>query len=299
MSKFERMDTFIKVIDSNSFSLAAKSLKISSAAVSKQISALEEELGVKLLNRTTRSLILTEAGRIYYDYCQKLLNMVREADSLVSHMRVEPSGHLHVISGRHFAETFIIPHLKEFMTQYPKVTINLELAERVPDISKENIDIVFGMSIHGPPDAIQKKIAMTRYVICASPQYLKKNGTPLTPKELLKHHYIAHSMRKPDNLITFKNGQQIYLNPILKLNDTEAMLQCALDGIGIVRLHDYMVEQAIANGKLVELLKKYSEPELPIFYYYQQSRYVHSKIRLFLDFIIDKIAQSEKKLSSL
>lgn len=296
MSKFERMDTFIKVIDCNSFSLAAKTLKISSAAVSKQISALEEELGVKLLNRTTRSLLLTEAGRIYYEYCQKLMNMVSEADSLVSQMRVEPSGNLHVVSGRHFAETFIIPHLKEFMTKYPKVIINLELAERVPDILKENIDIVFGMSIQGPQDAVQKKIAMTRYVICASPHYLKKKGTPLAPKELLNHHYIAHSMRKPDNLITFKNDQQIYLNPILKLNDTEAMLQCALDGVGIVKLHDYVVAQALAKGKLLELLKKYAEPEMPIFYYYRQSRYVHSKIRLFLDFVIDKLTQSEKKL---
>ncbi|MDF2866717.1 MAG: dmlR [Gammaproteobacteria bacterium] len=284
MSKFERINTFIKVIEENSFTAAARTLQISPAAVSKQITALEKALGVQLLKRNTRRLHLTAIGEQYYLTCKQALNQVLETETLITWGQKEPSGTLRITANRYFAENYLLPRLAGFLAHYPKITLHLELAERFPDLAQEGIDILFGVSLLGSTDLVCRKVMSTRYVLCASPSYLTQYGKPQIPADLKQHRYITHSMRQPANTLTFPQQQTIQVEPILWLNDANAMLQCALKGLGIVKLHEYMVKEALATGELIELLPQFNEPDLPVYLYYQPSRHLQPKIRCFIDF---------------
>lgn len=295
MSKLERLQIFLHVIEENSFAKASRKLKVSTAAVSKQVSSLEKDLGIQLLHRTTRSLELTDAGRLYYEYGKRVLKDVEELDAIISGMRSEPSGTLKIVSQRQFGRTYIIPHLSEFLAKYPKLSLSMELAERIPDLQREKIDVLIGMSIPTSSETIQRKIGMTRYIICASPEYLKVHGTPQKPMDLLKHRYITHSMRSPDNSLTFKHGKQVHLEPYIRLNDTQAMLECAKAGLGIVKLHEYVVRDALDKNELVEIMQDQHDPDSPIYLAYPERRYVQPKIRHFIDFFVAKYQNTGNK----
>jgi DNA-binding transcriptional LysR family regulator len=288
MSKLEQIEAFLTIIQENSFAAAARKQGISTAAISRQISRLEADLGVQLLERTTRQIALTEVGAQYYQYAKRALNELTDAQALIQGSQIEPSGSLKMTSNRYFANKYLIPHLAEFIKRYPKLILNLELAERFPDFNEENIDILFGVSLEGPPDLVRKRIMTTRYVLCASKGYLKKFGTPSSPEELSQHCYITHSMRKPD-IIQFRHEKKICVKPMLYLNDCQVMLECALRGIGIVMLHDYIVRDVIHQGLLIEILSEYQEPEKPVYLYYQHQRYLQPKIRHCIDFFTQKI----------
>lgn len=287
MPDITQMETFVLTSELGSLAAVARKLGISAAAISKQLTRLEEDLGVQLLVRSTRKIALTEVGISYCQQCRRILEEVEEASSLISQIKSEPSGMLKIISGRHFAASYIVPYMKEFLAKYSKIEINLELAERIPNFQIEDIDVLIGMSISGPVDAIQKRIASTAYTYCASPAYIKSWGIPKKPQDLKKHRYIAHSMRRPDNELVFGN-QVVSLTPYVRVNDAQTMLQLALDGIGIVKLHHYVVEEHIAKGSLQEFLSSYKE-EIPLYVAYPQRRFISSKVRCFVDFVTDKM----------
>lgn len=289
MSKLEQINAFISVVEENGFAAAAARKKgMSSAAISRQLSALEARLGVQLLQRATRQLLLTEIGKQYYQQCKNALQALNEADDLIAGNHKEATGILHVTSNRYFANNQLMPHLPEFMAANPKLRVHFELAERFPDFVKENIDILFGVSIEGPAELVRKRVATTCYKLCAAPTYLQTYGTPKAPEDLIKHRYITHSIRRPNNIIAFADQTEIQVEPILFLNDAHVMLDCAIKGMGIVRLHDYMVNEALASGQLIEILPELRTPKIPIYLYYQQSRYLQPKIRKFIDFYTSK-----------
>lgn len=284
MSKFEWINAFITVVEHNGFAAASRKLNLSTAAISRQVTALEAALGVELLKRTTRQLSLTEIGADYFQQCKKTMTELQEMELTISGSKRIATGTLRIMSNRYFGIKTILPRLSQFMAKNPKLAVNVELAERFPNLAEEGIDIMFGYSIEGPPELVRKRIATTRYVLCASPRYLKKHGAPKLPSELTGHQYITHTMRKPDNAIMLKDGKQILIKPTLWLNDSYAMRECAIHDMGIVNLHDYIVTDAIKNGKLVEILKHYQAPQKNVYLYYQQSRYLQPKIRQFIDF---------------
>lgn len=284
MSKFDRLATFVAVFEEGSFAACARKAGISPAAVSKQISLLEQELGFELLHRSTRRLKLTEAGASYFEQARRVLREMAEIDALGLEMRAEPFGSLKVSSQRYWAETYIIPRLGQFLKTYPKLQLTLELMERIPDLDREEIDIVIGLSRSLSMNSIQKTIGHTHYVLSASPSYLKKFGTPREPQELRAHRYINHVLRIPVHTMQFKDGLEVYVEPYLLLNDTGAMKQCAVNGLGIVKLHRYVVEDELQKGSLVEILPEYNEPKQPIFASYSAHKHVPPKIRCFLDF---------------
>lgn len=284
MSKLERIATFIMVVEENGFAAAARKQGISAAAVSKQISQLEKDLQTTLLQRTTRQIALTEIGIRYYQECKKALHDLAEAETAIAGSEDRVSGILTVISSRFFAVHHILPHLPEFVAKYPQLKLKLELAERFPNLAEEGIDLLFGTSLEGPEDLVRKRVAMTRYVVCGAPSYLAQYGTPQVPTDLCKHRYITHSMRRPDNIVHFKDDQKVCITPCLWLNDSRAMRECAIRGMGLIRLHHYVVADALLSGELVEVLAEYQRPEVPVYLYYQQSRYLNPKIRHFIDF---------------
>lgn len=289
MSQLEQIDTFVKVIENNSFAQAAKLLGISPAAVSKQINALEKRLSVQLLTRTTRKLALTNVGENYYQQCRRVLSELHDADALVSHVQKEPMGELRVAATSYFGSRYIVPYIAEFMALYPKVILHLELAERFPDLTRENIDILVGISMEGPPELVRRKIGSGYYILCATPAYLKKYGTPKKPTDLLQHRYIEHEIRYPSGIINFKGGQSIQVEPILFLNNSKEMQACALQDIGIVKLHQYAVKDVLKEKKLIEILPECRDSPKNVYLFYQHSRYVQPKIRHFIDFLINKM----------
>jgi DNA-binding transcriptional LysR family regulator len=284
MSKFDQITAFIAVIEENGFAAAARKQQVSTAAISRQVARLESELNVQLIRRTTRQLTLTEIGARYYQSAKKALDDFREAELAVTESQAVATGLLTVTSNRYFAMKHLLPRLPEFIALNPKLRVNIELAERFPDLSQESIDLIFGVSVEGPAELVRKRVADTRYILCCSPSYLEKHGIPRVPSDLYKHRYITHSMRKPDNVLVFKGNQDIQLEPVLWLNDSRAMCDCAIAGIGIVKLHDYIVAEALQAGRLLEILAEFQEPLQPVYLYYQQNRYLQPKIRKFIDF---------------
>ncbi|HHL3492882.1 TPA: LysR family transcriptional regulator [Legionella pneumophila] len=284
MSKFDRITYFIAVVEEHGFAAAARKFGVSTAAVSRQIARLEVELKAELLVRTTRKLSVTDIGARYYQQCKKALLELNEADVAIANSQNEAVGILNVTSSRYFAMRFLLPYLPEFMDFNPKLQIKIELAERFPDLAQESVDVLFGVSMEGPAELVRKRVSTTRYVLCASPDYLAKNGIPKIPSDLVKHRYITHSMRNPDNLVTFKGNEQIYVEPVLWLNDSRALCECAMLGMGIIKLHEYIVAEALQDGRLIEILPEFQEPHLSVYLYYQASRYLQPKIRKFIDF---------------
>jgi DNA-binding transcriptional LysR family regulator len=296
MPDFFQLQTFVLTSDLGSLAAVARKLGISPAAVSKQLTKLEKELGLQLLVRTTRRIEFTEVGRNYCFQCRRILEEMEEASAIISQMKAAPSGALKVVSGRHFASTYIVPHVKEFLSKYPKIELNLELAERIPDINMEAIDVLIGMSISAKGDAIQKRIATTHYAICASPDYLKHYGTPQKPVDLRNsiHLFITHSMRSPDDEFQFGDNEVVHLKPYIRVNDVQTMLEFALEGLGIVMLHDYVVKEHVERGELTELLSAYTQKEIPIYVAYPQRRFIAAKVRCFIDFITEKMSRNRK-----
>lgn len=290
MPDLSQMETFVLTSELGSLAAVARKLGISPAAISKQLTRLEEELGLQLLVRTTRKIELTEVGKSYCLQCRRVLEEVEAASALVSQVKTTPHGILKVVSGRHFATSCIVPNMKGFLSEYPKIELNLELAERIPDLNAEAIDVLIGMSISATGDAIQKRIATTSYSFCASPDYLKRFGIPEKPVDLKNHRYITHSMRKPDNEIIFRSNEIITINPFIRVNDSQTMLNFALDGLGIVKLHHYVVKEHIERGTLQEVLMAYNNLEIPIYVAYPQRRFISSKIRCFIDFFTKSLA---------
>lgn len=175
------------------------------------------------------------------------------------------------------------------------MTVSLHFTQTFPDLSQGDVDLVFGLSSSGPIDSIQKQIGLTRDILVASPDYLEEHGKPASPDDLVNHKVITHTGRKPGDILTFKDGKQVHVNPVLWLNDTSAMLDCALQGQGIIRLHQYIVEKALKRGELVEVLPQAmpKKKTIPLYLCYPESRYLHSKVRHFIDFVLEKMKNME------
>lgn len=291
MRNLNNIETFILVVETNSFTRAAKVRGISRAAVSKQVRQLEDDLGVALLIRSTKEIVVTTEGQIVYDECRQILDGVTEVEALLSGLKDEPSGLLSVVSGPVFANKYIIPYLDKFIELYPKIHLKLDLRHLMPNMMEEKVDIVVGVYGVAPPDAIQRAIIQTRRIMCASPAYLKKVGLPKKPADLLKHSLIIHPVHPNDSSIILKGGKQLNQLPTIIINDQLAIKRCALNDMGVAYIQHHVVEQELQDGTLVEVLQEYMEKKdsISIFLYYLQRRHLHSKIRVFIDFLIKNV----------
>ena len=286
MTTLAQITAFIAVVEEQSFAAAAKKHGISTAAISRQIAHLESELKTQLLQRSTRRHSLTEIGLQYYQQVKKTIDELHEAELAIVGSQSEASGVLHVNTGRYYAMEYLLPRLPEFMGQNPQLKIKLEFAKRYTDITREGIDIIFGSSLSHPNNMVQRRVGSTRFVLCASPAYLEQYGTPKIPLDLNQHRFMTHSGRNPDNQISFKNHPPVFIDPILWLNDSHALCECAINGMGIVKLHYYIAATALQENRLIEILPEFSEAEKAVYLYYQHSRYLQPKIRRFIDFYL-------------
>lgn len=288
MNRFERMQTFTLVAESHSFAEVARKMGVTTAAVSKQMLMLETHLGLQLLNRSTRShsVSLTEAGKIYYENCKRIISDVLECEDIISGMKSEPAGVLNIFASSDFAAKFIIPNMNEYMTRYPKVKFKIEMLDRYPDFRREDVDIFAGVSLISPPDLASVNLCESRHITVASPAYLQKQGEPKMPKDLCDHTLINHFSR--EDVFYFKRDQSIQLTPSVQFNSIQGMLNAAIEDLGVTQIVDFYVEDAIKYGKLKEVLTSYREPTQRQRVFYRKSRFTQPKIQSFVEFIQEK-----------
>ena len=297
MIRWEFLRSFARVVEHRSFAGAARQLGITPAAVAKQIGLLEQSVGFQLLSRSTRGLSLTKEGTVFYTQFLRILEEMKEAEMLTFALKGKPKGRLKVASSVDFGEHYIMPFLKEFMTTYPDLSLEIKFSDSIPDFDKEKIDLLVGITSGVPDFLIQKKMMETEYVLCASQQYLDSYGVPTHPENLKNHKIINHSNRKPSShVLWFDHGLDIAIEPYLLMNTTRSLLLAAKSGLGIVYLHHYVVEESLANGSLVPLLRNYTKTKFPIHYFYKPTRYPLPSVIAFTEFLNYRIKKSSSSL---
>lgn len=298
MDRFYQMSVFVAVAETESFAGGARKLGMSPPAVTRAVAALEEELGVKLLNRTTRYVRATDAGQRYLEDARRILAEVQEADEVAAGINSEPRGHLTITAPVLFGKLFVMPSIVGFLERYPDVEVAALFLDRVVNMLEEGVDV--GIRIGALPDSTMRaiRVGQVRRVLCASPDYLARRGIPQTPEDLLQHQIIAASSISPTVEWKFgddDNNKAVRIKPRLTVTSNDAAITAAVQHAGITRLLSYQVASHLANGELKVILGEFEPKPLPIHVVHREGRHGSAKIRAFVDFV----AQALKANTSL
>jgi DNA-binding transcriptional LysR family regulator len=292
MEMLAEMMTFAKVVETKSFSAAADALNTSKSLVSKQVSNLESALGVRLLNRTTRRMSLTEIGAAYYDHCARIAQEIDAAAETVTQLQAEPRGVLKVTAPVIFSSLHLAPALQTFMQRYEQVDIELNASDRVIDIVEEGYDLAIRITGNPAPMMVARRIGPVRWVTCASPAYLKRHGTPRTPQELSDHQCLGYlGLPVQHSGWRYRVGnKEVIMQPSGKcrVNNSEVLLQLALGGFGIVMFPTYVLGPYLKSGRLKEILTdSVANPDTSLYATYLPNRYMQPKVRAFIDHLME------------
>ncbi len=291
MDKPSEMSVFVRVVDTESFSQAARALKLTPSAVSKLIGRLEDRLGARLLNRTTRRLSLTEEGRAYYQRCLPILSAIDEAERAVNELHAEPRGVLKVNSSTAFGHLYVTPLLPQLLESYPDLHIQLTLTDSIVNLVEEEIDVAIRIARMPDSTLIARKLATARRVVAAAPSYLERHGTPETPEDLKNHNCLTLSFETQLNQWEFTgdDGPRRYrFTGNFETNNAVSMQQAAVAGLGLIRAADFVIAADICAGRLVPVLTKYELTEpTNIYAVYSHARHLSPKVRAFVDTLIE------------
>lgn len=288
MDDLRRMVIFYHVVEMRSFSAAARQLGIARSAVSRHISLLEKSIGVRLLNRTTRQVNVTEAGQTYFQSCARIVAEAEVASSRLQLLQEEPEGTLKIAAPISLGNQLIIPLVQDFMNRYPAINIELLLDDQVIDMVKEGIDISLRVGWLPDSNLVARKLGDWPRYLCASPAYLERHGTPKTPAQLSRHEWILFTLLPTPHQWVFSKNQRkekIQVKGRLKTNNADAVHASLLAGAGIAAQTAFLVQEDIRSGRLVHLLPDWDCGRAGMYALYQGRRYQQAKIRLFIDFI--------------
>lgn len=286
------MRVFAQVVEAKSFSAAAHKLGMSKSLVSRQVSALERSLSVKLLNRSTRKLSLTEAGATFYEHCARIVQEAQLAEERLMQAQTEPSGLVRLTAVTPFAIRHVLPALPAFYEKYPKVRIVLSCSNRAADLGEERFDLGIRISFEPAPHLVARKLADNRAVLCASPGYLERHGTPGRPEDLRECRCVVFPPLAPKGQWTLRHGRRKHSVPvsgIIETDEMEAAHAAVVAGLGIGILPAYIVGDALRERRLVPLLRDYRVvPESAIYLVYLPNRTLSSRVRALIDFLVDR-----------
>lgn len=287
------MTVFVAVAEEESFAAGARRLGMSPPAVTRAISALEERLGVKLLNRTTRYVRVTDAGHRYLDDSRRIIQDTDEADEAAAGINGEPRGHLAVTAPVMFGRLFVIHGIVEYLQRYPGMEVSAVFLDRVVNLLEEGFDV--GIRIGELPDSNMRaiRVGQVRRVLCASPQYLAKNGMPNCPAELVNHKIVAASGVSPVMEWKFARDFTVKVKPRLTVTSNDAAIEAVINGMGITRLLSYQIESYKASGQLQPVLADFEPSPLPIHVIHREGRYASAKVRSFVDLIVSKLQTAQ------
>jgi len=290
MDRFQEMASFVAVVDAGSFIGAANANNLSKAAISRHMNDLEHRLGVRLLHRTTRRLSLTAEGHAFYARCRELLASVEEAESEITSQSGAPSGLLRVNAPLTFGVLHLAPLWGQFTDMYPKVALDVTLGDRVVDLVDEGYDLAIRIAAMTSPMLVSRKLASTRMVMCASPMYLQKHGTPTHPKELESHRAVSYTYwtGRDEWEFTGPGGPvSVHVKACIHANNGDTCRLAALEHQGIILQPTFIVGEDLERGTLVELMPEYRSVELGIHAVYPTRKFLPLKVRRLIDFLVE------------
>lgn len=292
MDKLALMTIFVAVAEEESFAAAARRLKMSPPAVTRAIVALEEGLGVKLLNRTTRYVRATDAGQRYLEDARRIIAQVVEADEAALGVNAEPRGHLSITAPVVFGKMYVLPGIVEFLQSYPEMEVSAVFLDRVVSLLEEGFDV--GIRVGELPDSSMKalRVGQVRRVVCASPAYLEKHGRPADPQQLTSHNIIAAGAVSPALEWKFGQGNEalaVRVKPRLTVTSNDAAIEAAVQGFGVTRLLSYQIAPFVSAGRLEVILKEFEPAALPVHVVHREGRYASGKVRSFVDLIVARL----------
>jgi DNA-binding transcriptional LysR family regulator len=291
MAKLEAMHTFVKVAETSSFAEAARQLHMSPPAVTRAVSALEEQIGTRLFTRTTRVVRLTEAGNRYFEDCRKILADVEEAEAAASGSYARPTGVLHVTASVLFGQQFLLPILTEFLGENPDVTVRSLFVDRVVNLVDEGIDVA--IRIGHLPDSSQSavRVGKVRQVVCGAPTYFADHGIPQQPADLARHRMIAgtSSFSSLDWFFGQDQKHKVHITPRLFCNTYDSVIRATLEGWGLSRVLSYQIGEHLMEGRLQTVLSDFEQDPLPIHIVHPEGRRASAKVRAFIDLAVDRL----------
>ena len=292
MDRLHLMSVFIAVVETQGFSSAARRLRLSAPAVTRAIAELEIRLGVKLLNRTTRHVRVTEAGQKYYQDAKRVVMLADEADESVVGENAEPKGHIVVTASVLFGRLYVMDSIISYLQHYSKMTVDAVFVDRVVNMLEEGVDVA--VRIGELPDSTYRaiRVGTVRRVLCASPEYLDQYGVPKKAEELTEHKIILARGLTPTNEIKFyKQGKDfsVRVTPYLSVSDNDSAAQAAVEGLGITRLLSYQVADQLKKGKLKIILSDYEAQAVPVHIVHREGRYASARIKTFVDMVVEHL----------
>lgn len=296
MDQLSAMRAFVRVVEMGNFTRAAEALSLPKATVTNLIQGLEAHLHTKLLNRTTRRVMVTTDGALYYERATQIISQIQELDTSLSNSHLSPSGRLRVEMAGAFADWIVIPALDDFYARFPDIRVDLGVGDRPVDYLAENVDCALRGGV--PPDQslIARRVSEMALVTCAAPSYLEKHGTPLHPSELEEsHHCVSYFMAQNNRTMTFdfeRGGEKLEINAryVVAVNDARSYMTAALNGLGISLLPYFMAADALARGDLVRVLPEWRTEPIPLYIVYPPNRHLSNKIRVFVDWMVRLVA---------
>jgi DNA-binding transcriptional LysR family regulator len=291
MDSLAGIRVFLAVVDTGSFTAAAERLGLSRAMVSKHMAALEQRLGIRLLNRTTRRLSLTAAGAAYRDRAAQALSDLDEAESALGVLGAAPRGTLRVNSALVFGVRHVAPALGGYLQQYPDVQLQVDYSDRIVDLVEEGYDLGLRIGQLATSALVARRLAPVRMITCASPAYLGQRGTPRSPAELAAHDCLDYSYSATAGAWRFRDGGgspreiTVRVRGPLLTNNGEALAAAALAGVGIVQLPSFIIGDHVAGGRLQPVLAQHEPEPLALHAVYPSRRHLSAKVRTFIDFL--------------
>jgi len=286
MHLWDGVSEFTAVAETESFTAAAKQLGISTAQVSRQVSALEDRLDAKLLYRTTRKVSLTEVGDVYYQHCRHVLDGLEDAERAITNLQSKPRGKIKLTAPVTYGEDSIIPLVNDFVKLYPELEVGINLTNQAVDLVDEGYDLAIRLGKLKDSTMMAKKLASRTQYVCASGDYINIYGVPHSLSELESYNCLRGTI----DLWRFQESgkeKNIRVSGNIRCNSGYGLVDAALKGIGIIQLPDYYVQSYIENGQLITMLDNYREAEEGIWALYPHNRHLSSKIRMLVDFLAE------------
>jgi DNA-binding transcriptional LysR family regulator len=299
MDRFTEMQVFVAVAECEGFAAGARKLKISPPAATRAVADLEYRLGVKLLNRTTRYVRVTDAGQRYLDDAKRILAQVAEADEAAVGINGSPRGHLVITAPVLFGRMYVMPAIVEYLQKYPDTEVSAMFVDRVVNLLEEGVDIALRIGELSDSSFKALKVGTVRRVVCASPAYIEQHGLPLQPDQLSNHPIIVASNLGPNVEWRFLDNNQtsiVRIKPRLTVTSNDAAIEAAVEGLGITRLISYQIAPQLASGQLKIILSEFELPAMPIHILHREGRHSSVKIRAFIDLVAEKL-RADKSLN--
>jgi DNA-binding transcriptional LysR family regulator len=283
------MAIFARVVEAKSFSAAARHMNLSKSLVSKQVTQLEKSVGARLLNRTTRALSLTEAGKVLYEHCARIVEELEEAKLAVGRLHAEARGLLRVSVSVAFGRLHIAPALPELLDAHPELKIDMVTTDRFVDLAEEGYDVVVRIVDEAAPNVVARKLAPVNRKMCATPEYFARHGVPQTPSDLERHNCLTYTYFNPQDpwRLRGRDGDiSVRASGNLRVNDDDALAEAVLGGLGIALLPTFIIGKDLQSGRLQSVLSDYIPVQRHIYAIYLANRHLSAKVRAFIDHLL-------------